>query len=155
VGSAQWQAAEHYYLQLMNCTRTGGWVVAGGLCRSSGPHTLPAARALVIDDGISTRVSRTFAKFMADRGILNHFANGTPGQRLAAAGYTSYHWAENIGSPSAVMNGMVAVEIFYQNEYPCACEHYKNLMNPEYDRAGIGVWVTNGRVRVVIDFYHP
>ena len=155
VGSAQWQAAEHYYLQLMNCTRTGGWVVAGGLCRSSGPHTLPAARALVIDDGISTRVSRPFAKFMADRGILNHFANGTPGQRLAAAGYTSYHWAENIGSPSSVMNGMVAEEIFYQNEAPCACEHYKNLMNPEYDRVGIGVWVTNGRVRVVIDFYHP
>ena len=155
VGSAQWQAAEHYYLQLMNCTRTGGWVVAGGLCRSSGPHTLPAARALVIDDGISTRVSRTFAKFMADRGILNHFANGTPGQRLAAAGYTSYHWAENIGSPSSVMNGMVAEEIFYQNEAPCACEHYKNLMNPEYDRVGIGVWVSNGRVRVVIDFYHP
>jgi uncharacterized protein YkwD len=155
VGSAQWQAAEKYYLQLMNCTRTGGWVVAGGLCRSSGPHTLPPARALALDVGISTNVARPFAKFMADRGILNHFANGTPGQRLAAAGYTSYHWAENIGSPSSVMNGMVAEEIFYQNEAPCACEHYKNLMNPEYDRVGIGVWVTNGRVRVVIDFYHP
>ena len=155
VGSDQWQAAEHYYLQLMNCTRTGGWVVAGGLCRSSGPHTLPPARALALDVGISTNVARPFAKFMADRGILNHFANGTPGQRLAAAGYTSYHWAENIGSPSSVMNGMVAEEIFYQNEYPCRCEHYANLMNPEFDRAGIGVWVTNGRVRVVIDFYRP
>ncbi|HEY5488052.1 MAG TPA: Ig-like domain-containing protein [Candidatus Limnocylindrales bacterium] len=155
VGSGQWQAAESYYLQLMNCTRTGGWVVSGGLCRSSGPHTLPAARALSLDPGISTNVARPFAKFMADRGILNHYANGTPGQRLARAGYTSYQWAENIGSPSSVMAGMVAVEIFYQSEAPCRCEHYKNLMNPAFDRAGIGVWVTGGRVRVVIDFYHP
>jgi uncharacterized protein YkwD len=155
VGSGQWQAAENYYLQLMNCTRTGGWVVAGGLCRSSGPHTLPAARALSLDTGISNNVARPFAKFMADRGILNHYANGTPGQRLARAGYTSSQWGENIGSPSSVMAGMVAVEIFYQNEAPCRCEHYKNLMNPAFDRAGIGVWVTSGRVRVVIDFYHP
>ena len=155
VGSSQTQAAESYYLKLMNCTRTGGWVVAGGLCRSSGPHTLPAARALTLDAGISTNVARPFAKFMADRNILNHFANGTPGQRLARAGYTSYEWAENIGSPSSVMAGMVAVEIFYQNEAPCRCEHYKNLMNPAFDRVGIGVWVSSGRVRVVIDFYHP
>jgi uncharacterized protein YkwD len=155
VGAGQWQDAERYYLQLMNCTRTGGWVVAGGLCRSSGPHTLPSARALALDAGISTNVARPFAKFMAERGILNHFANGTPGQRLARAGYASYQWAENIGSPSSVMAGMVAVEIFYQNEAPCRCEHYKNLMNPAFDRAGIGVWVSSGRVRVVIDFYRP
>ena len=155
VGNSQWAAAENYYLQLMNCTRTGGWVVSGGLCRSSGPHTLPPARALMLDAGISTSVARPFAKFMADRGILNHYANGTPGQRLARAGYTSSQWGENIGSPSSVMAGMVAVEIFYQNEAPCRCEHYKNLMNPAYDRAGIGVWVTAGRVRVVIDLYHP
>ena len=155
VGNSQWQAAEHYYLQLMNCTRTGGWVVAGGSCRSSGPHTLPAARALALDNGISTNVARPFAKFMADRGILNHYANGSPGQRLARVGYTSGEWGENIGSPSSVMAGMVAVEIFYQNEAPCRCEHYKNLMNPAFDRAGVGVWVSSGRVRVVIDFYHP
>ena len=30
-----------------------------------------------------------------------------------------------------------------------------NLMNAEYDRVGIGVWVSGGRVRLVIDFYHP
>jgi hypothetical protein len=30
-----------------------------------------------------------------------------------------------------------------------------NLMNSAYDRVGIGVWVSHGRVRVVIDFYHP
>ncbi len=33
--------------------------------------------------------------------------------------------------------------------------HYVNLMNPAYDRVGIGVWVSGGRVRLVVDFYHP
>ena len=33
--------------------------------------------------------------------------------------------------------------------------HYVNLMNAKYDRVGIGVWVSHGRVRLVIDFYHP
>ena len=155
VGTAQWHAAEVYFLQLTNCTRTGGWVLAGGLCRSSGPHTLPAARALVMDDGISAKVSRPYAEFMAERGILSHYANGNPGQRLARAGYTSYHWGENIGSPSSVMAGMVDDAIYFQNEAPYKGGHYVNLMNSAFDRAGVGVWVSSGRVRVVIDFYHP
>ena len=29
------------------------------------------------------------------------------------------------------------------------------MMNAAYDRVGIGVWVSGGRVRLVIDFYHP
>jgi hypothetical protein len=29
------------------------------------------------------------------------------------------------------------------------------MMNSAYDRVGIGVWVYAGRVRLVIDFYHP
>ena len=156
VGSAQWHAEELYFLQLTNCTRTGGWVLAGGLCRSSGPHTLPAARALSIDDGISTNVARPFAKFMADRDILLHNADGTPGQRLARAGYTSYEWGENIGSPNSVLDGgMVALATYFQSEAPSKGGHYRNLMNPGFDRAGVGIWVTSGRVRVVIDFYHP
>ena len=155
-GNAQWRAAEVYFLRLTNCTRTGGWVLSGGVCRSSGPHTLPAARALTLDAGISTRVSRPFARFMAERGILNHFANGTPGQRLASAGYTSYHWSENIGSPSnANSSGMEHDALYFQGEYRCRCDHYENLMNPAYDRAGVGVWVSRGRVRIVMDFYHP
>src|ERR1019366_23426 len=74
-GSAQWHASEIYFMKLTNCTRTGGWVLSGGVCRSSGPHTLPAARALAMDDGISTNVSRPYAKLLADRNILSHFAN--------------------------------------------------------------------------------
>lgn len=156
VGGAPWYAAETYYLRLMNCTRTGGWVTAGGACGSSaGLATLPRTSAIALDSGISSRVSRPYAKLLADLGILTHFYGGTPGDRLARAGYTNWTWAENIGSPSSVMQGMIDVQRFYQNEAPCRCEHYANLMNPAYDRVGIGVWVTSGRVRIVIDFYHP
>jgi uncharacterized protein YkwD len=29
------------------------------------------------------------------------------------------------------------------------------MMNPDYTRVGIGVWVSSGTVRIVIDFYRP
>jgi hypothetical protein len=28
------------------------------------------------------------------------------------------------------------------------------MMNALYNRVGIGVWVSGGRVRLVVDFYH-
>jgi len=28
-------------------------------------------------------------------------------------------------------------------------------MNAAYTQVGIGVWVSGGRVRLVVDFYHP
>ena len=51
---------------------------------------------------------------------------------------------------------MLGTHLFYQTEKPCSgfC-HYANLMNPGYKRCGIGVWVYSGRIRLVIDFYHP
>jgi hypothetical protein len=48
---------------------------------------------------------------------------------------------------------MIAVELFYQSESPCRCEHYMNIMLPYFHRAGVGVWVSGGSVRVSIDFY--
>ena len=44
---------------------------------------------------------------------------------------------------------------FFQSEKPYSGGHYVNMMNAKYDRVGIGVWVSSGRVRLVIDFYHP
>jgi uncharacterized protein YkwD len=45
--------------------------------------------------------------------------------------------------------------LFFQSEKSYNGGHYVNMMNAKYDRAGIGVWVSGGRVRLVIDFYHP
>ncbi len=152
--TSPYYASEVYYLALMNCTRTGGWVTSSGACSSETHHTLPAQSALYLDAGISNKVSRPYAKYMADNRLLDHYLKGTtPHSRLAAAGYPGGSWGENIASPCCSgKGGMIDIEIFYQNEYWCRCEHYGNIMNPYFRRAGIGVWVSNS-VRVSIDFY--
>jgi hypothetical protein len=155
--SSPWYGSELYYLSLMNCTRTGGWVTNVGDCSSVTHHTLPSQNRLVLDAGISSKVARPYAKYMADLRLLDHYLHGTtPHSRMCAQGYCGSAWGENIASPaSSGKAGMIAVEQFYQNEYWCRCEHYYNIMYPHFRRAGIGVWVssTTRAVRVVIDFY--
>jgi uncharacterized protein YkwD len=153
VGGGSWGAVESYYLRLMNCTRTGGWVTSSGACSSPGGR---GVAALVIDSRISSRVTRPYAKLLATQGACSHFIGGNPGNRLARAGFSSYRWAENIGcrsgSPSSAVLGS---HLFFQSERPYSGGHYVNLMNAAYDRVGIGVWVSGGQVRLVVDFYHP
>jgi hypothetical protein len=150
--SALWYSSELYYLNLMNCTRKGGWVTSGGACSSETHHTLPPQNALVLDAGISNSVSRPYAKYMADHSLLDHYINGTtPHSRLCAAGYCGASWGENIGNGGP---GMVALETFFQSESGKRCpSHYCNIMDPYFHRVGIGVWVSHGVVRVSIDFY--
>jgi hypothetical protein len=158
--TAPWHPMELYYLALMNCTRTGGWVTASGACSSVTHHVMPAQDALAYSSGISNAVSRPYSKALADRGMLTHYLNGTtPHSRLSAAGYTSGSWGENLSSPpSKYASGMIHTELFFQNEYRCQhsrCEfaHYFNIMDPYFHRAGVGIWVSNGHVRLTIDFY--
>ena len=138
----------------MNCTRTGGWVTASGACDSPGGRDVAP---LWIDQGISANVSRPYSKYLATTGDCSHFADGNPGTRLRRAGYDSYKWAENISCPKnmGVMDLMVYTQQYFQAEKSYNGGHYVNLMNPLYDRVGIGVWVANGRAEVVIDFYRP
>lgn len=150
-----WYASEVYYMNLMNCTRTGSWVNNSGACSTQTAHTLPPQGRLILDAGISNKVSRPFAKYMADLGILNHYAYHDPQWRLCNwGGYCGPSWGENIASPSSYgQAGMISIELFYQNESWCRCEHYYNIMNPYFRRAGVGVWYSNS-VRVSIDFYN-
>jgi uncharacterized protein YkwD len=153
VGGGSWAAVETYYLRLMNCTRTGGWVTSSGACSSPGGRSVAA---LKLDSGISSRVSRPYAKLLATRGACSHFIGGSPGDRLRRAGYSSYRWAENLGCRSGNPYGAVlGSHLFFQSERSYNGGHYVNLMNSKYDRVGIGVWVSSGRVRLVVDFYHP
>jgi uncharacterized protein YkwD len=153
VGAGTWAAVETYYLGLMNCTRTGGWVTSTGACSSPGGRDVAA---LWIDAGISSNVSRPYAKKLAVNNLCTHFSGGNPGDRLKAAGYTSYIWAENLGCRSGdPYAAVLGSHLFFQSEQSYGGGHYVNLMNAKYDRVGIGVWVSSGRVRLVIDFYHP
>ncbi len=153
VGGGSWGAVETYYLKLMNCTRTGGWVTSTGACSSPGGRNVAPLR---LDAGISSKVSRPYAKKLAVNNLCTHFSGGNPGDRLRAAGYTSYRWAENLGCRSGnPYSAVLGSHLFFQSEKSYSGGHYVNLMNAAYDRVGIGVWVSGGRVRLVIDFYHP
>lgn len=152
-GSGSWQAVETYYLNLMNCTRLGGWVTSLGDCSSPGGRDVPP---LVLDPGISSRVARPYAKYLATTGRCDHFYGGDPGARLRRAGFDSYRWAENLGCrPGSPYKSVLGTHLFYQSEKPYKGGHYVNLMNPAYTRVGIGVWVSGGRVRLVVNFYRP
>jgi uncharacterized protein YkwD len=155
VGSGSWAAVERYYLGLMNCTRQGGTVTSGGDCSSPGGRNVAA---LKLDSGISTKVARPYAKKLAVGGDCSHFMGGNPGDRLRRAGYTSYRWAENLGCRSGnPFSAVLGSHRYFQSERSWSPQggHYVNLMNSKYDRVGIGVWVSGGRVRLVVDFYHP
>ena len=151
--SGSWTGVETYYLKLMNCTRTGGWVTSGGDCSSPGGRDVAA---LALSSSISARVSRPYAKLLATRGQCSHFIGGNPGDRLRRAGFTSYRWAENLGCRSGnPYSAVLGSHRFFQSEKPYNGGHYRNLMNAQYNQAGIGVWVSGGQVRLVVDLYHP
>jgi uncharacterized protein YkwD len=155
--SSTWLAAEKYLLSLLNCTRGGGWVLADGSCSEPGGSGIAP---LKYDAGISDEVARPYAKRLAGSGVCSHFyGGGSPGDRLRAAGYTSYHWAENIGcryynDPRDAAVGLVR---FYQSEkfWSPVGGHYVNMMNRAYDRAGVGLWVSGGNLNFVVNFYRP
>jgi uncharacterized protein YkwD len=153
VGGGSWAAVETYYLGLMNCTRTGGWVTSSGKCSSPGGRNVAPLR---LSAGISAKVSRPYARRLAIGADCSHFIGGNPGDRLRRAGYSSYRWAENLGCRSGGARAAVlGSHLFFQREKPYNGGHYRNLMNAAYTQVGIGVWVSGGRVRLVVDFYHP
>ncbi|MEX2183154.1 MAG: Ig-like domain-containing protein [Chloroflexota bacterium] len=155
VGSGSWTAVEKYYLGLMNCTRTGGTVTSTGKCSSPGGRDVAP---LALSSGISSKVARPYAKLLATKNLCSHFVGGNPGDRLRRAGYTSYRWAENLGCRSGnASDAVLASHLYFQSERSWSPQggHYVNLMSTKYDRVGIGVWVASGRVRLVVDFYHP
>jgi uncharacterized protein YkwD len=151
--SGNWGAVEVYYLRLMNCTRTGGWVTSSGSCKSPGGRNVAP---LSLSTAISNKVARPYAKLLARRGECTHFIGGNPGDRLRRAGFTSYRWAENLGCRSGnPKSAVLGSHLYFQSEKSYNGGHYVNMMSSKYDRAGIGVWVSGGRVRLVVDFYHP
>jgi hypothetical protein len=154
---ARWSGVENYVLGLINCVRTGGLILDGGKCDGygTGRHN-PYLAPVSLHSGISTSVARPYAKFLADRGACSHYMDGGPGDRLRRAGYTSFRWAENLGCRSGdPYSAVLGSHLYFQSERPYNGGHWVNLRSPGYTTVGIGVWVTNGNVRVVTDFYDP
>jgi hypothetical protein len=155
---APWLDVEQYALKLLNCNRTGGKILSDGSCDGYGTGKYSPYRApLKLDASISNRVARPYARYQALRRACNHFLDGDPGDRMARAGFRSPHWAENIGCrPVDVRQSVLGSALFFQAEqYAGYRGHWINLKNPDYDRVGIGVWVSNGWVLSVYNFYRP
>lgn len=146
--TAPWLANEQYYLGLLNCTHTGGWLHSDGSCTGRGSNGVPA---LILDSTLSTCASRPWAKYLADTNQLYH---GDVGGRFAACGYNVY-WGENVTWYTGDVNaGAIASVIFFQNEKGTADDgHYLNLMNTRFTHVGIGIWRENGKNWYVVDFW--
>ena len=101
VGGGSWGAVETYYLRLMNCTRTGGWVTSSG--RLQQPRR-PERRRRSGSTPASARRSRgrTPSGSRSTTSAATSSA-ATPATGCARAGYTSYRWAREprlpVGQP--------------------------------------------------------
>jgi hypothetical protein len=154
-----WYSTELFYLGLVNCTRTGGWVLSDGTCRGYGSgHYSVYVRPLTLAAGISNAVSRPYAKLLAVRNVCSHFYDGDPGYRLRRAGYLSWTWGENIGCRDGYSTAKAAVlasHLYFQSEKSTNGGHWKNIKNAKFAWIGIGIWRYGSRTRLVTDFYHP
>jgi uncharacterized protein YkwD len=154
--SSPWYQVEVYYLKLVNCTRTGGWVRADGSCAGYGSgHYSKYVAPLKLGPKLSA-VSRSWAKHIA---ILNVCAHGDPGARMRAAGFNGWAWGENIGcgwgsTTHDVYAAVLASHRAMQAEKSTNGGHWKNIKNPRFNLLGVGIWRYGSRVRVVNDFYH-
>ncbi len=156
---APWLTDEAFYLKLVNCTRTGGWVLKDGSCTGYGSGRYSTyVKPLVRSGGISDRVSRPYAKLLAVKAKCSHFLDGDPGYRLRRAGFTGYSWGENIGCRdgySTARAAILASHLLFQSERSYNGGHWKNIKNPKFIYIGIGVWRYGSRTRLVTDFYRP
>jgi hypothetical protein len=152
-----WYTVEQYYLSLVNCTRTGGWVLSDGSCRGYGSgHYSAYVKPLTLVAGISSSVTRPYAKLLATKAICSHFADHDPGYRLRRAGYLRPTWGENIGCRDGYSTAKAAVlqsHLYFQAEKSTNGGHWKNMKNANYLWIGIGVWRYGSRTRLVTDFY--
>ena len=146
--SSPWYSTEKYFLSLINCDHTGGWVSSSGVCTGRGSN---GRAALTLNATISNGASRPWAKYLAQTSQLYH---GCPSCRLAAIGYSNAWWGENLawwsGTPTS---GAIQAVLFFQSEKASLGGHYVNMMDSRGRSAGVGVWQANGRVVFCIDFW--
>ena len=82
-----WYSTEQFYLGLVNCTRTGGWVLSNGTCRGYGSgHYSAYVRPLRISSASRTGLPAVREAARLSRASARHFADGDPGYRLRRAG---------------------------------------------------------------------
>jgi hypothetical protein len=157
--SADQVSPEAYYLRLLNCSRTGGYVNKDGTCTGYGSGRYSSyVRPLAFNWGLTTNVARPYAKLLAVKGKCDHFLNGDPGDRMRRAGYHPSWWGENIGCRDGSTNvyaSILASHRAFQAEKPSNGGHWRNIKNSKFQVVGVGIYRYGSRVRLVVDFYRP
>jgi hypothetical protein len=152
-----WYSVERYYLGLLNCSRTGGWVQSNGTCVGYGSgHYSAYVPPISYNFGLSDKVTRPYAKLLAVKGQCSHTMDGDPGNRLSRVGYTRWTWGENIGCRDGYSSAKAAVlasHLNFQAEKSANGGHWRNIKNRAYHWVGIGIWRYGTRTRLVTDFY--
>jgi hypothetical protein len=150
---------EKYAKNLLNCTRTGGWVQADGTCidRGTGKHSAyrpPLPR----HKGITRKVAWPWARAMIKHDVCGHYIAGLPTlrQRLNRKGFTHHAYGENLGcgwgygDPKQVV---LAVHRMFQAEKSTGGGHWRNMKKWRYKSVGVAIATRDGHTTVVYDFY--
>jgi hypothetical protein len=152
-------AAERYAHELLNCTRTGGFVRVDGKCvKRAGNRHSAWRKPLRLHANISRKVAWPWARAMADRGFCAHSFASLPDltQRMRTSGFHYRFHGENIGCGSSVGSPkqvVLAVHRMMQAEKRWRGGHWRNIKQTGYKSVGIAVARGNGRTTVVWDFY--
>jgi hypothetical protein len=155
---APWLTHEAFYLKMVNCTRTGGWVLSDGSCKAYGSGRYSAyVKPLVRSGYISDLATRPYAKVLAVKNLCGHNYDGSLTTRLTRAGFSGSAWGENLAcrTGSTVRSTIIWAHRVFQSEKSYNGGHWKNIKNSRYTQIGIGIWRYGERVRLVTDFYRP
>lgn len=139
-------AAEQYLLELMNRARLdpAGEAARFGISlnKDLAPGTLTAtAKQVLAPNALLESAATAHSLWMLEHDVFSHTGvNGTDGgQRIAAQGYASTSWGENLaftGSTAAItMEGSIAG---LNRDLFLSATHRTNLMNSVYREVGLG-----------------
>ncbi|MFO1540029.1 MAG: CAP domain-containing protein, partial [Chloroflexota bacterium] len=146
---------EAFALGLVNCVRTGGLVDPAGDCRPrKGPvRKLPP---LVLHPGIASGMARPYAQRLARADACTHSLGGRDvDERFDAAGFPARPRSENVGcaysmSPRAMT---IFTHRLMQAERTWNGPHWRNMRDPDWVSAGVGIGMAGNETRIVYAFY--
>ena len=150
---------EKYALHLINCTRTGGWVLKNGACIDYGTGKHSRYRApLKLRADLSNRVSRPYAVRIARANYCGHnFGGRSITGAFRSQGFRSGTFGESVGCDwtGHSKKDVLLTHRMMQAEKSTNGWHWRNMKNPAFKQVGIGVAVVAIQTRIVDDFYRP
>jgi len=148
---------EHLALSLLNCTRTGGWVMADGHCKGRGSgHYSKYLKPIPYSDALADGIARPYASRLARADACIHTLSGTSiDDRFRVAGFRGATHGESIGCSNGytVREMVIHTHRMMQSEKAYDGWHWRNMKDPDWRRVGIGVAASGSESRVVYDFY--